>query len=110
MSQSVVIKLQKQDLLLRPETFISYLTGTELTPLEYATSYKWLSSFNELFIEMVYTHFQFFSVGLPCPRLFCPASVSAQCQFVLYFPQNSLFILPYLVNSLPVEKIAPIAY
>ena len=108
MSQSMVIKLQKQDLLLRTETFISYLTGAELTPFKYATSYKWLSSFNELFIEMGYTHFQFLSVGLPCPRLFCPAFVSAQCQFLIYFPQNPLSILLYTINSLPTEKTAPI--
>jgi hypothetical protein len=63
----MVIKLQKQHLLLRTETFISYLTGAELTPLKYATSYKWLPPFNELFIEMDYIHFQFLSVGLPCP-------------------------------------------
>jgi len=67
MSQSMIIKLQKQDLLLRAETFSSYLMGADLKPLNYATSYKWLSSFNELFIEMDYIHFHFLSVGLPCP-------------------------------------------
>jgi hypothetical protein len=109
MLQSMFIKLQKQDLLLRAETLVFfYLTAAGLTSSKYATSYKWLSSFNELFTEMDYIHFQFLSVDLPCARLFCPAFVSAHCQFVIYFPQNSLFISLYTINSLPTEKTAPI--
>jgi hypothetical protein len=70
------IKLQKENLLLGADTFITYLKGAEITPLKYATSYKWLSSFNESLIEMNSIHFLFL-----CSKLFSPAFVLAQCQF-----------------------------